>query len=442
MPLTDLGRPARWPQAPLPPVVLPEQRPPQARGRTRSGGGHRQRGHEPAAQRDHGAQQLPAEGPSHELPLDRVPHVAHPAIGQEPRSGGVFLGAPDVSVSDPGVTPDQNQAIVRSRLDRHLRRSRNSRLSTRATRLVSDRAVNMSITGLVLLFLPSVPLGAQITGAFERLHRIEGLSPISMGWSVAGAGDVNRDGFDDVIVGARGASRVYSGADGSMLWELTGGDSVAGVGDVNKDGFDDVMTGNGPFNLDRRTSAFVYSGLDGTVLWEFRGRDNTDHSQSVSGAGDVNGDGFQDMIIGTRTRRVVGEERIDYAGAAYVYSGQDGTLLWEFLGQAQADQLGYSVAGAGDIDQDGFDDVLVGIPYDDPGGLNEAGSAIVYSGKDGTVLRSFNGDFNDTLGFSVAGAGDVNKDGVPDVIVGAPGANTFNRPGFAIVYPDVAKKRP
>ena len=128
---------------------------------------------------------------------------------------------------------------------------------------------------------------------------------------------------------------------------------------------------------------------------------------SVAGAGDVNGDGFADVIVGARG-----------AGSAYVYSGADGTVLRRFDGVAAGDRLGSSVAGAGDVNRDGFADVIVGAPRADAGGMDEAGSAYVYSGKDGTLLWQFDGAREYAyLGSSVDGAGDVNRDGFADLIV-------------------------
>jgi len=262
----------------------------------------------------------------------------------------------------------------------------------------------------------------------STLHTFDGDSAgDQFGQRVSAAGDVNGDGYDDVIVGAffdddngsdAGSARVLSGKDGTTLYTFDGdsaGDefgSVAAAGDVNADGYDDLIVGAGPGDYAR-----VFSGKDGTTLYTFSGDSTGDlFGKDVSGAGDVNGDGCDDVIVGAKFDDNGGTD----SGSARVFSGKDGTTLYTFHGDSAGDRLGNKVGGAGDVNADGYADVIVGIRLDDDNGT-DSGSARVYSGKDGRTLFTFSGGAaGDQFGGSACGAGDVNGDGYDDVAVGAP----------------------
>ncbi|MDA1114808.1 MAG: FG-GAP-like repeat-containing protein, partial [Planctomycetota bacterium] len=252
------------------------------------------------------------------------------------------------------------------------------------------------VSAILATLLSAAPAHAQM---WETLWQFDGqaISDV-LGYSVSGAGDVDGDGFDDLIVGAlladpgglteAGSAFVYSGATGSLIWQFDGqvsldklGFSVSGAGDVDGDGFDDLIVGApvaDPGGLSNAGSAYVYSGATGNLIWQFDGQASGDFlGHSVSGAGDVDGDGFDDLIVGASSADPGG---LTDAGSAYVYSGATGSLIWQFDGQAWVDQLGISVSGIGDVDGDGFDDVIVSAPSADPGGVSSAGSAYVYSG--------------------------------------------------------------
>ncbi|MBN1425307.1 FG-GAP repeat protein [Candidatus Fermentibacteria bacterium] len=262
------------------------------------------------------------------------------------------------------------------------------------------------------------------------------------GTSVSGAGETDGDGFADLIVGAHyedggdtqtGRAYIFSGQTGALHMMLESpnpesyghfGISVSGAGDVKNDGFDDVIVGacyeSAPAPDAGR--AYVFNGQTGVLLHTLVSP-NADtlsyFGYSVSGAGDVNADGYADLIVGAHYK----DGGPPYTGRAYVFSGQTGGLLYTLVSpNAQAvGFFGYSVSGAGDVNGDGFADVTVGAYLED-GGAVSAGRGYVFSGCTGKplyTLLSTHPEIDGYFGFSVSGAGDVNNDGLDDVVAGA-----------------------
>lgn len=270
------------------------------------------------------------------------------------------------------------------------------------------------------------------------------------GWSVAGIGDLDGDGYDEIMVGASrdssanqvGRALVYrggpSGPSLAPMWIGHGtalasryGVSVTGLGDVNGDGHPDVAVGayNHPSAAGRPGSVFVYYG-DGTTLGTTPTRIDGDVHLSWFGyatgrAGDVNADGFDDLVVGA----TYASHPDTFEGRAYLYLGGPAgiatTPAWVIDGDNPGAGLGYAVGGAGDVNADGYDDVLIGahhydttlvetfegqgrafLYYGGPGGLSPTPSWWV-TGRNRQAHR----------GRAVGRAGDVDGDGVDDLLV-------------------------
>ncbi len=261
-------------------------------------------------------------------------------------------------------------------------------------------------------------------------------------YSVSSAGDVNGDGFDDVIVGAslnekgQGRAFVYHGSPSglSLNADWIGYSpqaysdfaySVSSAGDVNGDGFDDVIVGAAG-NLDDEGRAFVFfgsaSGLSPNADWTAESdQESASFGHSVSSAGDVNGDGCDDVIVGAPSYDNVQNNE----GGACLFHGSSSGLStnpdWTAASDWEGACFGSTVSSAGDVNGNGYDDVIVGAPiYGEwfPGrAFMFFGSA---SGLSATAFWTHDGLEIDQLGTSVSSAGDVNGDGYDDVIVGAP----------------------
>ena len=287
-----------------------------------------------------------------------------------------------------------------------------------------------------------------------------------LGSNVGSAGDVNADGYSDVLVGAHlydggeineGRAELFlgsaSGPEPTPVWssesdqaEARMGYSVSSAGDVDGDGFDDVLIGATSYTNDQSIEgrAWVFlgsaTGPASTAAWI----GESDQTESTYGlqaesAGDVNGDGYGDIVVGAQH---YDDDQTD-EGRVFVYlgsaSGPEATASWTVDGDQADDHFGHAVAAAGDVNGDGFSDLLVGAEdYDN--GNNEEGKAFLYlgsaSGLDSTPAWTGECD-QDTCryGCSVASAGDVNGDGYSDLLIGAKNwDNGNNNEGAAFVY--------
>ncbi len=294
-----------------------------------------------------------------------------------------------------------------------------------------------------------------------------------LGKNVSWAGDVDGDGLDDILLAAPGnddggtsAGKVYlilasslgtdsafdlANADYSFVGENTtsdqAGGSLAGAGDVDGDGLDDILIGaagndEGAGSEGGSDSGKVYVVLASSLVagsldledadYSFLGEMPGDAAGSiVSGAGDVDGDGLDDILIGAPFN----DEVDDKSGKAYLILASSLDPLgptdledadYGFLGEVEDDYAGRALAGAGDVDGDGLDDILIGAPHTNNLGTGQAYLLLGSSIGASTTIDLTSADYtftgeggDDRAGIGVAGAGDVNGDGLDDILVGA-----------------------
>ncbi|MCE9595045.1 MAG: integrin alpha [Planctomycetes bacterium] len=267
-----------------------------------------------------------------------------------------------------------------------------------------------------------------------QLYAIDGaLAGDHFGFALAALNDVDGDGVSDLAIGAvdadpngssSGSVRVASGKTGATLYTVDGaaanelfGYVIASLGDQNADGKDDFVVGAPCANgVQKPGSARLVSGANGATLTTLVGWKNQDgYGTAVANAGDVDGDGQDDVIVGAP------QTQAKLRGYIQVWKKAGTHLMWDIAGDSNGDAFGSSVASAGDPDGNGRADFAAGAPQDDDNGT-DCGAVRVLSGISGqAIFTNYGSAANAKLGARLDGGFDANGDGTSDLLAGTPG---------------------
>ncbi|MCG3133775.1 MAG: hypothetical protein HMLKMBBP_01027 [Planctomycetes bacterium] len=267
----------------------------------------------------------------------------------------------------------------------------------------------------------------------DVLLTVDGSAGDELGSVMSRVGDVDGDGLDDLAVGlpAQDLVLVFSGSDGSTLHKLTGtgsskfGACVAAAGDVDGDGLADIAVGA---TADSSNGAVhVFSGKDGSTIASCYGDYSGDEfGSAIACVGDQDGDGLDD-VVGCAKNGLNPNQKKSLPGSAKCFLGNSGKAIWTAYGARSGDVWGASACRVPDIDGDGYDDVVIGAPKGANASSTVTGYVSFMSANGGKEIQKVYGDAaSDEFGTSVVAAGDLDGDGVEDVLVGAVAAADSN----------------